>query len=153
MPRGKRTIEEVRAAGYEVAFANGSVEVEEKALEEAKREAGSETVMSEAENVARDVARTAASQGVTGDALTDLVTRATTQALDSLKGAGDERVEFHERALAAAKEMPDTFVVTLAGDPETPNDDVQLYVSCKADGSGWDAGAQEILDSLVADVK
>ena len=149
MPK-RATIADVRAAGYAATLASGSVEVEEIALAEAKGQASAETVAVGAELVATDVAKVAVAKGAKGSQLEAIVLRATERALETLQTVADERVAFHERALEIAKESPDVYFVSALGDPETPEDDVQLYVACKADGSGWDKGAQETLNALAA---
>lgn len=146
----KATIDDVRAAGLTVALASGSVEVEEAALAEARKAASEKTVAGEAEQVAGEVASLAVAQGKTGTELEAIVARATRRALEQIGEARNKRVAFHERALAAAQEMPDVYFVSALGDPDTTEDDVQVYVACKPDGTGWDKGAQQILDALVA---
>jgi hypothetical protein len=150
MPK-RATIEDLRKSGYTVSLASGSVEVEEQALAEARAKASPSLVAHEAEEVGTAVAHVAVAQGITGSDLQAIVARATQRALDSLQLARDERVSFHERALTGAKEMPDVYFVSALGDPETPDDDVQLYVACKPDGTGWDKGQQEILNALAAE--
>ena len=149
MPK-RSSIHDVRAAGYSVALASGSVEVEEAALAEAHQAASTAAVSEDAGAIAREVANLAVAQGKRGDDLHEIVRAATSRALEQIQGARDERVSFHERALEIARSSPDVVVVTALGDPETPDDDVHVYVACKPDGTGWDAGAQEILDALVA---
>jgi ATP/maltotriose-dependent transcriptional regulator MalT len=143
------TIRDVEAAGFTVALASGSVEREQDALAQAQALAAPDAVRSDVEKVASEVATLAAAQGLAGQEFVDIVSGATAQALQQIQGAHDERVEFHRRALAIAEEMPDVWHVSALGDPSTPDDDVSLYVSCTPDGSGWDAGAQEMLDALV----
>jgi hypothetical protein len=149
----KSTIADVREAGYTVAIASGSVEVEELALEGARGAAAPETVAADVEPIAQEVAAAAIGQGLAGAELEAIVRRATARALEQTQAGRDEKVAFHERALEAARAMPDVFVVTDAGDPSTTDDDVQIYVACKASGYGWDKAAQEILDALVAPPK
>lgn len=146
----KRTIEDVRSAGYTVALASGSVAVEEEALADARALAAPSAVQSDAEAVAAETARAAVAAGLADGALTEIVTRATRQALKQLQGARDDRVAFHERALAIAEASPDVWFVSALGDPDTPDDDVRVYVACKPDGTGWDQGAQDMIDLLVA---
>lgn len=146
----KRTIHDVRAAGYEVALASGSVSVEEEALEEAQKNAAPEAVAGDAEKIATEVAHLAVAKGAKGSDLETIVQRATSRALEQIGQARDETVAFHERALEIARSSPDVYFVSTLGDPDTPHDDVQLYVACKPDGSGWDEGAQETLTSLCA---
>jgi hypothetical protein len=148
-----KTINDVRAAGYEVSLASGSVEVEEKALAEAKKGLGEKAIEGEAATVALNVAQAAKARDMPDDKIASLVMRATSDAVAAITTARNETVAFHERAVAAAKEMPDVYFVSALGDPETPGDDVQLYVACKSNGSGWDKGQQAILDSLVAAAK
>ena len=150
MANKRYSIDDVRAAGYTVALASGSVEVEEVALAEAKGQASAETIAVGAELVATDVAKVAVAKGATGPQLQAIVLRATERALDTLQAAADERVAFHERALEIAKELPDVYFVSALGDQGTAEDDVQLYVNCKPDGYGWDKAAQATLDALVA---
>ena len=146
----KATIADLRVAGFTVEFAHGSVAVEEEALAEAKGRASAETIAVGAELVATDVAKVAVAKGAAGSQLEAIVLRATERALETLQTVADERVAFHERALEIAREMPDVYRVTHAGDPSTPEDDVQVYIACKLDGTGWDKAAQATLDGLVA---
>lgn len=148
MPK-RATIEDVRAAGFTCRLASGSVAVEEEALEMARRQAAPEAIKPAADDVASAVARLADQRGVIGQARVELVARAAADALATISAARDETVAFHERALEIAKAMPDVWFVSALGDPETPDDDVRIYVACKADGTGWDDGAQEMLDALV----
>jgi hypothetical protein len=145
----KHTIEDVRAAGYGVGLASGSVEVEALALAEARGQADPEQVSADVEKIGVEVAHAGVAMGLEGSDLEALVRRSLAAALEQTQTARDKTVAFHERALEAAHAMPDTYVVTALGDPDTPDDDVKIYVSCKADGTGWDEGAQEILDGLV----
>ena len=147
MPK-RATIHDVRAAGFLVALASGSVEVEEAALVEAQQAATTAAVSEDASAVAREVASVAVAQDKRGDALEGIVRAATSQALEQIQGARDERVSFHELALEIARNSPDVFVVTALGDPDTPDDDVRTYVACNPDGSGWTKGDQAVLDSL-----
>ena len=146
----KTTIADVRAAGYAVAFASGSISVEEKALTETRKQATPEAIAPLVEEVATSVAAMAAAKGLPTPAIVNLVAEATTRALNSFQRDRDEGVAFHERALKIAKASPDVYFVSALGDPSTPDDDVRLYVACKADGTGWDSGAQEMLDALVS---
>lgn len=139
----KVTISDVRDAGYQVAFASGSVEAEERALENARQSSSPAAIKQDVDQVARETARMALAQGLEGADLTRIVTTATSQALEQLRGASDARVRFHERALDIARSSPDVYVVSGDGF-------AGLYVACRPDGTGWDQGAQETLDALVA---
>lgn len=143
-----KTIGDLRAAGYMAALASGSVAVEETALEEARARAGEIAVTKDAEQVANEVANLAVAKGVRGDELVEFVGRVTKHALEQIQEARDDRVAFQERALEIARSSPDVFFVSALGDPETPDDDIRLYVACKLDGTGWDEANQEMLDAL-----
>jgi hypothetical protein len=135
------SIDDVRALGYTAELAQGSVEVEEAALEEARANATAETIAVGAETVALDVGRAAVAQGVEGQELADLISQATVRALEALSSAADERVAFHERAVEIAQAMPNVWAIT---GPGVPN----LYVACQPDGTGLDDEQKALLDAL-----
>jgi len=147
-----RTIADVQARGYEVGFANGSVAVEEAALAAASEKASPQAIAADVQSVVAEVTVAAAAiaqrDGLAGEELRAYVretaARAADAAFEQITRARGEAVAFHERAVAVALQMPDVFVCAGPGVG-------RVYVACKPDGTGWDAGAQEILDSLAAD--
>lgn len=138
------TISDVEKLGYTVGFAHGSVEAEERALAAAKRDAHGDVLAEQAAAVTTQTIADLAAAGRIPDSNADrqyLATRIAEAALDQLTVRATGRIAIHEKAVQAAREMPDVFVIS---GPGVTN----LYVACKDDGSGWDDAAQEILDAL-----
>lgn len=152
MPK-RKTIADVRALGYEVGFAHGSVATEEDALAAAQENASPLKIADEVRTFSAEIAVAAAHEAEMRVALGKMskeevaefvrgeATRAAELALEAISTARADAVSFHERALAIAKGMPDVFVVSGPGV-------TSLYVACAPDGTGADEAAQELLDAL-----
>lgn len=146
------TIDDIRALGYTIGIAHGDVATEEDALEVAKQEASPGVILERASRVTQDTINELDAAGklpVAADDRQAVATAIAAQALELLQDHAYEKVAFHERALEIAKKMPDVWHV----DQSIPLDDgttsiVSIYVSCKADGTGWDDESQATLDAL-----
>ena len=137
------TIADLVKLGYECGHASGSVAVEEAALADAKQAADPQTVAAQVNTLTTETVQALDAVGKLPDTPEEklaLATKIAEQALGMLTEAVSEKVAFHERALAIAKEMPDTWHVAGFG--------CQLYVNAKEDGTGWDDDQQAFLDSL-----
>lgn len=151
------TIDTLRGLGYTVGVAHGSVQVEEDALAAARDAADPNVVAEQASQVTTDTVQTLSTLGKlpeTDAERLELVTKIAAAALEGLTLAVTEKVAFHERALAIAKEMPDVWRVEHWAVP--PDNDgvpgppmiLSMLVACKPDGTGWDEDSQEQIDAL-----
>lgn len=142
------TIQDIQTLGYTVGMAHGSVQVEQDALAAAKEAADPNVVAQQVNQVTADTVQVLDKLGrlpETPEERLELATQIGKAALEGLSAAVSERVAFHERALSIAQQSPDVWCVQqFAGDAMI----VQTYVSCKADGSGWDEDAQAHCDAL-----
>jgi hypothetical protein len=146
MPKKKATLKTLRDLGYQVGFAHGSVEVEQEALAEARVGTSAEVLAEQAAKVTTETLAQLGQGGLLPDdpgKRRSLAERIADTALGHLTERAEGQVAFHEEALEIAKGSPDVFVVSGPGF-------TNVYVACKADGSGWDEGQQETLDSLAS---
>jgi hypothetical protein len=138
------TLDDLRKLGYDVGLAHGSVQTELDALAAAKEAADPGTIADQANTVVADTVVALTTLGKL-DALDEterlqMFAQMGETAFQTLATASTERVAFHERALAIAQESPDVWHFAGPG--------VSGYVSCKEDGTGWDADQQAVLDAL-----
>lgn len=139
-----KTIHDVEALGYSVGIAQGSVQVEEDALAEAKASGTPEVLAEQATTVTTETIAHLDRAGKLPDNETerrDLWAQIGEAAYQQLQTRANERVEFHERALAIAKEMPDVWVISGPGV-------TSVYVACNPDGTGVGDDEQAFLDAL-----
>lgn len=142
------TIDTIRTLGYEIGVAHGSVEVEQDALAAAQDAAGVTAITAAADTITTATVQDLSNAGKLPAASADrqaLVAQIASAALDLVQQAADDKVAFHERALAAAQEMPDVWRIEQVANGQTV---LSVLVACKADGTGWDDGAQAQLDAL-----
>lgn len=136
-------LRDVAKLGYTVGQAWGSVEVEQTALDDAKAAADPQVVIEQVNAVTADTVQTLANIGKLPDdpaERLDLATKIGAAALEMLTEHVNEKVAFHERALEIAQTQPDVWHVSGPG--------LEIYVACKADGTGWDGDQQAMLDTL-----
>jgi hypothetical protein len=147
------TIDDVRALGYDVGLAQGSVHAEERALSGATELAAPDKVQEDADPLV---------QQATADALrlidsdpgfhrlttdqqirfkADIVARINTQVPRMLSEHRNAAVELYTRSVEIARRMPNVWHVS---GPTVPG----IYVSTKEDGTGWDDSQQSIIDAL-----
>lgn len=113
-------VERLRALGYEVAIASGSVQTEEDALAAVRALATPERIEADvqviADKAALDAAALAVARGgASPQAIAETVARITQLALETITVTRNETVEFHERALEIAKAMPTTYAFSGPG--------------------------------------
>lgn len=138
------TISDVAALGYSAGIAYGSVEAEQSALDEAKTNGTPEVLADQAATVTTETIGQLDRAGkLPSDEAQrrDLWAQIGEAAYEQLQTRAIDRVDFHERALAIATDMPDVWVIS---GPGVTN----VYVSCKPDGTGWGAEEQAFLDAL-----
>lgn len=144
-----KTIDDLRALGYEVGVAHGDVAPEIESLDEAREAAAPEAMRRDAEPIiARSIETFMSLAAVhpndpqfSDAAVGDFIARITEQSLRMLGQQRNADVDLYERSVEVAKSMPTVYVISGPGV-------VNLYVATNEDGTGADAQAQEILDSL-----
>lgn len=137
------TIADVAALGYDCGIASGSVQAEQDAVAQATADARPDVISAQATPVVLETVQQLDSSALLpddADARTSLIAEITGAVIDQLNQRASDRIDFHQRALAIAQTMPDTWHVSGYGNT--------IYVNCKDDGTGWDDNAQEILDAL-----
>lgn len=142
------TVADLQTLGLTCGMAHGSVEVEQDALANAQAAADPAVVAGQVNQVTADTVKALDNVGKlpeTPEERRELATRIAEDALSILTTAASDKVAFHERAVAIAQESPDVWVVQHFVDDQLV---VQLYVACKADGTGWDDNEQATLDAL-----
>jgi len=138
------TLDDLRTLGYELGIAHGSVQVEQDALDAAKLAADPATIAEQANAVVVDTVAALTTLGKL-DNLDEterlqMFAKMGETAFQTLTTASTEKVAFHEAALVIAQESPDVWHFAGPG--------VSGYLSCKPDGTGWDADQQAMLDAL-----
>lgn len=137
------TVAELAVLGYTVGVAHGAVDVEEQALEQARKAAGEDVVAAQAQQVTQESLGQLAAAGQLppeGTQRQQLAARIADQALTRIQTHADDQVAFHERAVQAAKDMPTVWHVSGYG--------VAIYVPADARGRGADKDARRLLDQL-----
>lgn len=112
------SIDDLRGLGYEVGIAHGSVQAEEEALAEAHATRQPASLATSAAEVTAATVKQLDAEGKlpdTAEARQELATRIAEAALEQLTERADERVAFHEQALAIAKAMPTVYVLSGEG--------------------------------------
>lgn len=137
------TIEDIGNLGYTIGIASGSVQVEQDALQSASDAAAPAVILSQASQVTQNTLSAIDQAGKLpsdpGDRKT-LAEAIAADAIDQLSTRADERVDFHQRAVAVAQDMPNVWHLSGYG--------LEGYIACKEDGTGWDDDAQAHLDAL-----
>jgi hypothetical protein len=161
MTPSTNTIDTIRGLGYMVGIAHGDVQTEEDALTLARADAEPGAVIETAGQITTATLQDLANAGklpATEDRRRALAAKIGDAALEMVTSHVNEKVAFHERAVALAKEMPDVWRVEqwAAGPDEegvyTPPLILSTLVACKPDGTGWTAEDQEHLDTLADQV-
>lgn len=137
------TLDDLRALGYDVGCAHGSVQTEQDALDAARTAADPALIQEQANTVVADTVTALTKLGKIPDDESErlqMFAQMGETAFQTLTNASTEKVAFHERALAIAKDSPDVWHVAGPG--------FSGYVSTKQDGTGWDADQQAMLDAL-----
>ena len=153
-----RTIADLQTLGYFVGNAWGSVQVEEDALAAAQAAASPGIVIEQAGRIGTATLQDLANAGKlpTDPAQrAELATQIAAAALDMVSTHANEKVAFHQDAVAIAKTMPDVWRVEqhvgpapAVGEPDGRQVILSALVACKADGTGWDEPSQAQLDAL-----
>lgn len=141
-------IQDLEPLGYIVGCAHGSVQVEQDALDAAKAAADPQAVIEKVNTVTADTLQTLSNIGKlpeTAAEKLELSQQIGAAALEMLTEHVNATVDFHERALQIAHDSPDVWHIEHRVGDLTG---LAIYVSCKADGSGWDDDNQQMLDAL-----
>lgn len=147
------TIQDIQALGYTVGIAFGSVQVELDALAVAQADAEPSAIYVKAERITSDTLLDLANAGKlpeAADRKQALAAMIAESALDMLTTVATDKVDFHQRAVEAAKAMPTVWHVdqTVGIDGDGNQQVVSVYVACKEDGTGWEDDSQATLDAL-----
>lgn len=137
------TIADIEKLGYACGLSSGCVQTEHDALTVAQAGAHPDVIVAQTITVASETVKQMDADGhlpVEPEARRSIVEQITDSVLDAITTRANDLVDFHTRAVAIAQEMPNTWHVEGWG--------TAVYVSCKADGTGWDDDAQQLLDAL-----
>jgi len=116
MPDLPRKLAKLVEMGYQVGVAHGHVEPEEEALAEARDASSPERIEEDANRLITEIAAHIRSTvNVADDQIAMLIAEKSADAVNAVKLARSERVEFHERALEIARAMPTVYVVNGPG--------------------------------------
>jgi len=136
-------LDDARELGYEIHAVSGSVATEEEALAAARATADPAFIAEQAQAVTTTTVEQLSREGKLPQAQTDrrqLIEQIASTALDALTERASARVEFHERAVEIARQMPTVYAVSGFG--------ISTYIAITDSGDGATATDADTLTSL-----